>query len=127
MNVKNLAATLLINPWFWVACSGLLMLTALVGVVLYGVPIAGIAAFCFIGIFILLYNFTPPDWLPEGYLCAELYQGFLGLIASGFFFAAWCIGLIYVGPVFVWFFITACLAPIVIHKTLLFWGIQWIR
>lgn len=127
MNVKKLTAILLVNPWFWVACSGLLILTALVGVVLYGVPIAGIAAFCFIGTFILLYNFEHPAWLPDRYPCTELYQWLIGLIAAGFFCAAWYIGLVYVGPVFVWFAVAACLAPIVIHKTLLFWGIQWIR
>ncbi|WP_339097233.1 hypothetical protein V6917_16535 [Pectobacterium brasiliense] len=122
MNVKNLTATLLINRWFWVALSVLLVLFAILGIVQYGGAVAAITVFCVIGIFVLLNNFKYPAFLPDRSPYNSLYQWFLGLIASGFFIAAW-----FVGPVFVWFAVAACITPVVLHKTLSFWGIEWIR
>lgn len=127
MNVKNLTATLLINRWFWVACSVLLVLFAIIGIVQYGVSVAAITVFCVIGIFVLLHNFKYPAFLPDRYPYNSLYQWLLGLIASGFFIAAWFIGITYVGPVFVWFAVAACATPAVLNKTLSFWSIEWIR
>ncbi|MBQ4781973.1 hypothetical protein F9U38_15765 [Pectobacterium versatile] len=127
MNVKNLTATLLINRWFWVACSALLVLFTIIGIVQYGASIAAITVFCAIGMFVLQHNFKHPAFLPDRYPYHSLYQWFLGLIASVFFIAAWFIGLAYVGPVFAWFAVAASATPAVLNKTLSFWGIEWIR